>query len=358
MKILHLASFDRWTGAAAVAFEETAALRLAGVEARYAYVGGYLLEEKIGEIEWAEPLLQPGEHPLPVLRNVRSIRRLVAREKIDVIHAHLSQDHWLAKVAHPLRRRSPRIVRTFHSARALRTDMFSSWLLESTDGLAVVNPELSGRTAIAGRESELTPPPLAPRYIPNGMSARPLYGLSTTTPVVGFIGKMSPGRGFEQAIEAFALVQQELPEAKMLIIGHGPHRGPLEGLVSRLGLDPSVIFAGYHEADLAEHFRAMDLMFFTVAGSDEGHRAIIEANGCGTPVVSYPVPGVEYVLGELSADLVTPDPTPRSLAERALTLLPDGASALRAMAVTNASRFSYDQAARRLKRLYEVACGF
>ena len=43
MKILHLASFDRWTGAAAPAFSEVEALRRAGVDAHYGYVGGSTL---------------------------------------------------------------------------------------------------------------------------------------------------------------------------------------------------------------------------------------------------------------------------------------------------------------------------
>jgi len=41
VKILHLASANRWTGAAAPAFAEVEALRAAGVEAHYGYVGGY-----------------------------------------------------------------------------------------------------------------------------------------------------------------------------------------------------------------------------------------------------------------------------------------------------------------------------
>src|SRR6185369_2565161 len=38
MKVLHLAAGNRWTGAAAPAFAEVEALRMAGADAHYAYV--------------------------------------------------------------------------------------------------------------------------------------------------------------------------------------------------------------------------------------------------------------------------------------------------------------------------------
>src|ERR1700742_2849740 len=47
VNVLHLAAGNRWTGAAAPAFAEVEALRAAGVEAHYAYVGGYKLEQKL-----------------------------------------------------------------------------------------------------------------------------------------------------------------------------------------------------------------------------------------------------------------------------------------------------------------------
>lgn len=356
MKVLHLASFDRWTGAAAIAFTEAEALRNAAIEASYGYVGGYSLEEKIDGIEWADPILVPGEHPIPILRNIRTLRRLVHLQRYDVIHAHLSHDHWLARFSIG-RRSSPVIVRTFHSERALRKDRLTKWLIGSTDACAVVNPTLTAHPVLAGRTVSLTPPPLEPHYVPDGPSARSLYGLDDQTTLLGCIGKISPGRGFEAAIEAFAIVRKQRPASRLLIIGHGPHRKHLEELAARLDLDSTVIFAGYHEADLADHFRAIDLMFFTASGSDEGHRAIIEANGCGTPVVTYPIPGARYIVGNLADELIVGEPTPESLAQRALRILPDRLGTLSERATENADRFNYARTSSRLLELYASALG-
>ena len=97
MRILHLASENRWTGAAAPAFAEVEALRAAGVDAHYAYVGGYKLQAKIGHHDFAHPLIEKAQNPLSFFRTVEAIDRIVHRHGFDVIHAHLTWDHWLAR---------------------------------------------------------------------------------------------------------------------------------------------------------------------------------------------------------------------------------------------------------------------
>ncbi len=97
--VLHVASFDRWSGAAAPALAETASLRQAGIDAAYAFTGGYLMEEKLRGVPWAHPVLVRGESPWSVYRNVRALRKLIRTGGFEIIHTHLSHDHWLARLA-------------------------------------------------------------------------------------------------------------------------------------------------------------------------------------------------------------------------------------------------------------------
>lgn len=351
MRILHLASFDRWTGAAAPAFVEARMLREAGHDAWYGYVGGYLLERKIGTEGWTFPLIGRGRGPVATLRSIATVRRFVVERKVDVVHAHLSHDHWIARAA-LTGTRGITLARTFHSLRAIRTDPFSRRLIASTRSLAVINAALLEHRALRGRTVRLTPAPLEPQYSPDGKDVRDRYGIPGAASVVGCIGKLSPGRGFEDAIRAFALIDRTTPEAWMLIIGHGPHRQALETLARELGVENRVVWAGYHEEDLPEHFRALDLMMFTASGSDLGHRAIIEANGCGVPVVAYPLPGVEEVLGAQHSRLVSSAARPDALASAALPLLRDGATLPGPEMVRNAARFASGPTVERLLELY------
>lgn len=353
MKILHLAAGNRWTGAAAPALAEVEALRAAGVEAHFAYVGGYKLEAKLAGHSFAHPIIAKAQNPVSFLRTVKAVRKLVSGLGIDILHAHLTYDHLIARVA---ARRSPVIVaRTFHSRRTLRSDVFTSWLLRGTGPLFVINETFLDSPILRGR-GVFTPPPLDSRlFNPDGPNARSTYSIEPATKVIAVIGKLSAGRGFEAALRTFALVHEINPAARLMIIGHGEHRPALEQLAAQLAIDSHVIWAGYHEDDLAEHYRAADVLLFTAAGSDEGHRAILEALGCGVPVASYPIAGVDSLLGPLAGQWMAAEATPEALAAVVVKAIARAPEKTRPAAMARSAHFTFDGAARRLKDGYPFA---
>ena len=311
--ILHLASFDRWTGAAAPAFSEVEALRRHGVDAHYGYVGGGGLERRVGALPFTHPVLGREQDPVRAIRAARRLRDLIERTGATVVHAHLTHDHWMARLAvrdldHVL------LVRTFHSRRTIRRDPVTRWLLARSAGICVINATFLGAAVLAGWPVTFTPPPVDETVFVRGPGVRARYGIPDGIPLLGFIGKVARDRGFEDAIRILALVRRSHPSARLLIIGKGPHREALEELSRVLGVADAVIWAGYHEEDLVEHLRTPHLMLFTASGSDEGHRAIVEAMCCGTPVVSYPLFGVRELMGSLSDRLLTRESSPEAAA--------------------------------------------
>lgn len=347
MKILHLAAGNRWTGAAAPAFTEVEALRAAGVEAHYAYVGGYKLQAKIGGIEFAHPIIEKAQNPLAFARSVAAIRRLIREIGIDVLHAHLTYDHSLARFA---ARMSPiAIARTYHSYRAIRSDLLSSWMVRRSNFIFVVNQTFTQHPMLRPKRVIYTPPPLDDRlFRRDGPNVREQYGISPRTKLLCVIGKVSAGRGFEEALQTLAVVRRTEPEARLMIIGHGEHRMRLEHLSRELGVAPFVIWAGYHEDDLPEHYRAADVLLFTAAGSDEGHRAVIEALGCGLPPAVFPIPGVEAILGPLAPRLMATAASPEALAEVVVSALRTPGGELAAAAAERSRAFDLASAAKRL----------
>jgi len=69
------------------------------VDAHFAYVGGYKLEAKIGALPHAHPLIARAQNPFAFLRSVGAIRKVIRTLGIEVVHAHLTYDHWLGFVA-------------------------------------------------------------------------------------------------------------------------------------------------------------------------------------------------------------------------------------------------------------------
>jgi L-malate glycosyltransferase len=351
LKVLHLASGNRWTGAAAPAFADVEALRAAGVDAHYVFVGGYKLQAKIGHHDFAHPLIEKAQNPLSFARSVAAISRLIERHGFDFVHAHLTYDHWLARFATP--RDGPLLARTFHARRVLRTDTFTRSLIARTNVVCVANDAFRTAPAIAGHRPFFTPPALdLAQFLPEGEDVRGTYGLAPDAKVITVIGKVAPGRGFEDALETFALVRREHPGARMMIIGHGPHRPALETLAQSLGIEDDVTWAGYHEDDLAAHYRASDVLLFTARGSDEGHRAVLEAMACGVVPAAFPLEGIDALLER--RELIAESATPEALARAVSRMLANDLAPLRRAAWQRAQAFGYEKAAERLMAAYTL----
>ena len=346
MKILHLAAGNRWTGAAAPAFAEVEALRAAGVDAHYAYVGGYKLQAKLAHHDFAHPIIEKAQNPVAFRRTLDALDRLITHHGFDVVHAHLTYDHWLARFV--TSGTHIRIARTFHSRRVLRRDPFTRSLLKRTEHRFVINDAF--RDALPG--AIFTPPPLDhEQFSPDGADARALQGIERDAKLVTVIGKLSKGRGFEEALETFARMRG----ARMMIIGHGEHRPALEKLAASLDIGDHVTWAGYHEDDLAAHYRASDTLLFTARGSDEGHRAILEAMACGVPPATYPLEGVRALLGNDAETHIASESTPEALARTAASLLSRDREILRQAAHEQSRGFGYPSAAERLIAAYDAS---
>jgi glycosyltransferase involved in cell wall biosynthesis len=347
MKILHLAAGNRWTGAAAPAFAEVAALREAGVDAHYAYVGGYKLQTKIGRLDFTHPIIARSQDPFSFASSASALSRLVDHHGFDLVQAHLTYDHWLARFI----RGQTRIARTFHSRRVIRSDPFTKSLLRHTDLVCVVNDAL--RQLFPDRQPAFTPPPLDDRqFHPDGDDVREHYGVSRDVLLIAAIGKLSPGRGFELVLQTFAEVRKRTASARLMIIGHGEHRPVLESIARELGIDGDVLWAGYHENDLAEHYRAADFLLFAAKGSDEGHRAVIEAMACGAVPITAPLAGMEAILGgDLSPSLIAAEATAQNLAACLLARIA-ALDVLRKSVVERSTEFAYPRAAERLIGIY------
>src|SRR5262249_4355265 len=77
--------------------------------------------------------LERTARPWVLVHDVRALRRLAREGRLQVVHAHLTHDHWLAAVALP--GLSCRLVRPVHHRRAVRPGPAARWLFSRTDAV-------------------------------------------------------------------------------------------------------------------------------------------------------------------------------------------------------------------------------
>jgi glycosyltransferase involved in cell wall biosynthesis len=301
VRILHVVASEKWTGAAAVVWDWTEALAGAGVEAQFAFVAKSPLARRLASAGRARPLFSRAHGPFGVLGDRRRLRDTLLRERFDIVHAHLSHDHYLAAAAVP--GTGVRLVRTIHHVDQVRRDPVSRALLRRTATVSYANRSIAERCQLDG---EVHAPVVdqsvfAPGERPQALLAR--FGVPPGAFVAGTVGKLSRGRGHEEAIDAAAGVEG----AFLLHVGKGEHQPALERRAARLNAAPRNVWAGYQEGLLPDLYRAMDVFVFAASGSQQGHRAILEAMASGLPVLALDVPGVEDLMTDGVEGLVARD---------------------------------------------------
>lgn len=134
------------------------------------------------------------------------------------------------------------------------------------------------------------------------------------TPTVVFVGRLASNKRPGDAIEAFALLRESVPDARLWVIGSGPE---LERL--RAKTPPGVIFHGrVDEATKRDLLARAHLL--VVTSVREGWGLVVdEAAAMGTPTVAYDVAGLRD--STLAAGGVLVSPSPSVLGETLARLL-------------------------------------
>ena len=251
--------------------------------------------------------LDPHFHPSSWLHDVRTLSAFLRRTPVDVLHTHLSHDHWLAlsavRLLNPGRGCVPLQVRTVHTPRPPRS-LSNRWLLRHGAAHLItvsstLQRDLAERLRISSaRISVIVGAVDSQRFHPelSGAHIRREFGMSTTTPLVGIVARLAPSRGHLILVEAFAQVHTAIPAARLLIVGKGEFRPQIERRIRELGLADAVIFGGYREDDLPEVLAAMDVYVLMTPGSEGSCRAVLEAMAVGKAVVATRVGALQDIV--------------------------------------------------------------
>jgi glycosyltransferase involved in cell wall biosynthesis len=373
LSILTLLSNRWWTGAA----EPALALAQGLLQRGHRVVLGAPAGSQVEEVarRYGIPLLEglhldPHFHPWAWQRDLRRLRAFLRRAHVDVLHSHLSHDHWLAAGALALVRhtaRRPMVhVRSVHALRRCARGL-DRWLLRrGADHLITASSALR-RDLIAGLGVPAERVTVIPgavdtqRFRPDvsGMAVREEFGLAPHTPLAGIVARLAPSRGHLLLVEAFARVHAALPEARLAIVGKGEFRPQIEQRVRQLGLAEAVIFAGYRGADLPAVLAALQVFVLLAPGSEGSCRAALEAMAAGKAVVAARVGALADIVVDGETGLLVEPDAPAALAHAIGRLLraPDQAQHMGARGRLRVERdFSRQRQVDQVLRLYDWLC--
>jgi glycosyltransferase involved in cell wall biosynthesis len=139
--------------------------------------------------------------------------------------------------------------------------------------------------------------------------------------IIMFLGTLRLVKGLKYLIKAMELIQAEMENTILMIIGDGEDRKSLEAMVIKLHLEKVVIFNGkIPNKDIPKYLVQGDV--FVLPSLSEGFpNVLLEAMAAGLPIVSTNVNGLsEIIINEENGYLVEPK-NPQQLADKLLQIL-------------------------------------
>jgi glycosyltransferase involved in cell wall biosynthesis len=114
------------------------------------------------------------------------------------------------------------------------------------------------------------------------------------SPVIGFVGRLSPEKNLDLLVEAFARLRERQREVRLILIGDGPERDRVAALVNDKRLGEFVEMPGMVE-DAAAHIARFSCL--VLPSVYEGSpNVVLEALAAGVPVIAGPVGDLEEIV--------------------------------------------------------------
>jgi glycosyltransferase involved in cell wall biosynthesis len=298
------------------------------VAAPPAFLAGPVLTQAGIRVHALDLRRPPGTHDFSA---AVALRRLDARGRYGLVHAHSSKAGALGRMALPSSRR---LVYTPHCAafysgvqrpaNRLVYRGVEQALVPRTAAFVAVSRWEAARLArgLVGTEERIH---VIPNGVPGCDSQRADPGLiafKAHAPLIGLVTVLRPGKDIFTLLRAMKLIRARSgAPVRLAVVGNGPLEGPLRREIERLGLADRVRHFAFRRPP-ERWLRALDL-FVLPTDWESLPLSVLESMRCGLPVVATDVGGVGEAVEEGRTGRLVPPRDAGALAEAILDVLRD-----------------------------------
>ncbi|WP_062223039.1 glycosyltransferase family 4 protein [Aureimonas sp. D3] len=315
MRVLHLANHCRMGhGNVHLAVDLACVQAEKGDTVFYGSEGGELEPTLAASGVTHVTVVQRTRRPQQLLGSVAQLRRLIRRERIDIVHAHMMSGAVLGYLA--TRASRARLVTTVHNS----FDSHARIMRLGDRVVAVSQAERAALLSVGFKERQLA-------TIVNatlGGARMRMFGSkdvwSRSVPVISTVCGLHRRKGVDTIIDAFASLAGRHP-CELHIVGDGPDRQALESRAAATGFGERIVFHGSLE-DPGRILRGADI--FVLASHAEPMGLVnIEARQAGCAIVASDVGGIPEILDGGRAGMLVPPRDTAAFAQAIERLLTD-----------------------------------
>jgi len=154
--------------------------------------------------------------------------------------------------------------------------------------------------------------------------ARQTFGLEPGDFVVGTVGRIYPGKGQLELVEAVLRAAESEPRIRLLVVGEIRHRKygkKIRNFLARSRFRDRVILTGF-QAGMGEVLAALDLMVIPSRVESFG-LSVLEAMAAGVPVLAVRRGGIPEIITAGEDGVLVDAPDPREISRAILALVRD-----------------------------------
>lgn len=271
-------------------------------------------------------------HKFDVIK-ILSLYQYFKKNKFDVIHVHGARAAFFSSIAALLCKFTNLIV----SIHELSNGTYRNTLVRSLENTiyrwsfskCISVSKAVAKDAITVRGISLSKIITIPNCLPSTFSESisNTYNLNMfkenmqSDLLVGSVGRLEAIKGHRYLIQAWPLIKNKFPTAKLKIAGAGPLEPELIKMSLELGVQPMVEFCGSID-NIVQFYSALDLLVVPSLSESFGI-TILEAMSCSIPVIASDVGGVSEIIKHEWNGLLVPSGDPTAIAQSILRLSRD-----------------------------------
>jgi len=268
-----------------------------------------------------------------------NLKKIVKKEKIDIIHAHwIIPQGFLAVLYKKLfRKKGIKIICTSHGGDifGLQNSVMKKikkWILNNVDGLTVVSnaikEEVKKLNARDDLPIEVIPMGVDPNiFNPSQYDKKIKERYNIKGPFLLFVGRLAEKKGVKYLIDAMPEVVKKYPETKLLIIGSGPLENESKTQAKNLNLENNIIFTGaIPNNELPKYYATADIFIgpsvVAKSGDAEGFGLVfVEALLSKTSVITSDLPAISDIVKNEQTGIQVDVKNKEALSQRIIQLI-------------------------------------
>lgn len=369
LTVLHLVSLRGPGGRAVTALRQARTLKARGHRVLMGCLPGSACAEQAaaaGLQVFTDLHLRRGFRPLDFWKDCRLLARRLDIEAVDVVHAHLSQESWIACVAAQLANRDTAVVRSRGVVVPVKPHAFNRLLHNGlTDHVVVPSTVIYDHLrSLPGFNPDkvtlLHDGVDLKRFNPtvDGRAVRKEFDLPSEAPLVVMVARLEPVKGHAVFFKALKKLRERLPNVRALCACDERTPGKFDETVNEAraaGLGKDLLaFTGLRK-DIERFYAAADVLALPSLGSEGSSRVGLESMAAARPLVASSVGCLPELVKDGETGLLVPPNDSNALAAALEKTLkdPGGARRMGINARLRAEReFGEDCMAEKLEDLY------